>query len=421
MTEQLVDYLESNQLLHPEQFGFRRKHSTETATSFFVESLKCSIDRGYVMGAVFLDLKKAFDTVSHNILLYKLSKFNFSKQTSSWFASYLQSREQCVKINLEKSALQQNNMGIPQGSILGLLLFSLYINDLPESCVGAGCQLYADDTVIYASTKTPTEASEILSSYMNRICHWLHQNRLTLNMKKTVSMCFSIKKTSQSENLRVAMQGEEIEKVNEFKFLGVVLDSKLKFGKHVKKISKTIKSNLDCFKLIRHQISYKAAQLYMHGMIFSHMSYCVTVWSQTCVTVIKPISSLYNQALKIMDKKPMRWHHCHILKQYNMLSFDDCLKFSTVKMVFKCLQNLAPDVLCKLVSRQSSGRITRGTTSGNCKVERRKTSFGQSTFSIKGSQMWNTLPTEIKTIQDIKVFTKNVKDWLKQNQKRMHF
>ena len=113
-------------------------------------------------------------------------------------------------------------------------------------------------------------------------------------------------------------------------------------------------------------------------LFFSHMSYCVTVWSKAYLSTIKPFASLYNQALKIMDNKAMRWH-----------------KNSYLKLVFKCLQNLAPDTLCMFFSRQSS-RMTRGTASGNCKIAHHKTSFGQSAFSIKGSQMWNILPTGIK-------------------------
>ena len=137
------------------------------------------MDGGNVVGAVFLDLKKAFDTVDHDILLSKLSTFNFSKQALSWFASYLHSRKQCVRIDQKKSVPQHNNIGIPQGSILGSLLFSLYINDLPESCPGAVFQLYADDTVIYASAKTSSEAAEILSSFLSRVCHWLYDNKNT--------------------------------------------------------------------------------------------------------------------------------------------------------------------------------------------------------------------------------------------------
>ena len=182
------------------------------------------------------------------------------------------------------------------------MLFSLYINDLPERCQ-TGCQLYADDTVIYTSS---SEAAEILSSFLSRVCHWLYDNKLTLNNKKTVSMCFAIKNTPQSEDFCMTLQGEEIEMVKDFKYLGVVLDSRLKFDKHVKKLSKTIKNNLNYFKLFRHHIPIKATQLYMHAMIVSHMSYCVTVGRQAFKTTVKLIASLYNQTLKIMAKKPIK-------------------------------------------------------------------------------------------------------------------
>ena len=148
-----------------------------------------------------------------------------------------------MRIDQKKSVPQHNNIDIPQGLILGPLLFSLYINDLSKRCPGAGCQLYADDTAIYASAKTSSEAAEILSSFLSRVCHWLYDNKLTLNNKKTVSMCFAIKNTPQSEDFCMTLQGEEIEMVKDFKYLGVVLDSRLKFDRHVKKISKTIKNN----------------------------------------------------------------------------------------------------------------------------------------------------------------------------------
>ena len=191
VTEQLVDYLESNQLLYPEQFEFRHKHSTETAICFFVENLKCFMDGRNVVGAMCLDLKKAFDTVNHSILLSRLLKFKISKQALNWFASYSHSRQQCVTIDQKKS-VPQYNIGIPQVSILGPLLLTTCLKAV-RGLVISFMQLY-DDTVIYASAKTSSEAAEILSSLLSRVCHWLYDNKLTLNKKKT---CFSIKTTTQ--------------------------------------------------------------------------------------------------------------------------------------------------------------------------------------------------------------------------------
>lgn len=275
VASQVIEHLETNQLLHPQQFGFRPKHSTETANIFFIESIKQSLDSGNVVGAVFLDLKKAFDTVNHNILLSKLKSFKFSKEAVDWFESYLQNGEQCVKINQEKSSFLNNRMGIPQGSILGPLLFSLFINDLPKTCPEAGFQLHADDAVIYAPAKSPSKAAETLTQHLYEVQQWLEHSHLILNLNKTVSMCLSIRKPSLHESLHVKIKNEEIQEVNEFKFLGIVLDPQLKFDKHIKKITKTVKSNLNCFRLIRHYIPTQAAQIFMHSMIFFLMLHIV--------------------------------------------------------------------------------------------------------------------------------------------------
>jgi len=161
---QLVDDLEASQFHHPQQFGFRSGYSTEIANCCFVENVKKSLDRGDVVGAVFLDLKKAFDTINHNLLLTKMSSFNFSNEAVQCFASYLQTRVQCVKFPQEKSSLLNIKLGIPQGSKLSPLLFSLFINDLPLNCAGASIQLYADDVVLYAPAKSPELAADVLSA-----------------------------------------------------------------------------------------------------------------------------------------------------------------------------------------------------------------------------------------------------------------
>ena len=150
MSEQLVSFLNNSPFqLHPMQFGFRANYSTETANCFFIEKVKAMVDKGGVVGAVFLDLRKAFDTVNHKVLLSKLSAFNCSPLTLSWIESYLTCRRQHVIVNNRLSPALDLSTGVPQGSIIGPLLFSLYINDLPSVCPDVETQLYADDTVIY--------------------------------------------------------------------------------------------------------------------------------------------------------------------------------------------------------------------------------------------------------------------------------
>ncbi len=173
VSEQFLHHLENNNLLHPLQFGFRHNHSTETATCLLLENIKWSLDKGFKVGAVFLDLKKAFDTVNHNISMSKITKYNISKQSLLWFDSYLISREQSVVINNVKSVPHNIDIGIPQETILGPILFSIYINDLSEVCPDASLQMYADDTVIYVSGKNCVEIEEKVIKNLEKVSAWL--------------------------------------------------------------------------------------------------------------------------------------------------------------------------------------------------------------------------------------------------------
>uniref|UniRef100_A0A3B3RJN3 Reverse transcriptase domain-containing protein n=1 Tax=Paramormyrops kingsleyae TaxID=1676925 RepID=A0A3B3RJN3_9TELE len=295
---------------------------TELATAYLTENIKRSLDHGNVIGAVFLDLKKAFDTVNHEMLLHKLNKLNFSQTAINWFRSYLEHREQCVRVNGSKSSFQNCTMGVPQGSILGPLLFCLYINDLPDGCKGVQCQMYTADAVIYVTAKTSKQAAELLNTQMVGVSRWFNNNFLTLNHIKTVSICFTIR-CKICNNFIIVIDHREIQKVDEFKYLAVVLDSHLKFESHIRKVSRTIKTNLNCFRLIRPYLSVKAAQLYLHAMILSHLSYCVIVWSQATQSALRPVKCHYKQALKVLDQKPIKWHHCKIQEKYDLLSFNN--------------------------------------------------------------------------------------------------
>ncbi len=211
--DQLICHLNLSQLLHPMQHGFRAHHSTETATVYFLERIKSLMDRGGVVGAVFLDLRKAFDTVNHNILQSKFDQFNFSQVTSNWFNSYLTTRSQCVKVQNTKSTFKDLITGVPQGSILGPILFSLYINDLPPVCQGCEVIMYADDTVIFVKGKDHSEAASQLTKALVNVSNWLNNCHLQLNSSKTVAMFFTKAKKSYTVP-DVFISGQRIQIVN---------------------------------------------------------------------------------------------------------------------------------------------------------------------------------------------------------------
>ena len=158
------------------QFGFRKNHSTKTANSFFVEKIKFMLSKNSYVGAVFLDLKKAFDTVNHNILLNKLTQFNFSPDSLKWFQSYLLNRKQCVCINEVHSQCLSNDVVVPQGSILGPLLFSLYINNLPDVCPELDVLMYADDAVLFTYGSNIKTVASNLTEGLSKVHDWLQQS-----------------------------------------------------------------------------------------------------------------------------------------------------------------------------------------------------------------------------------------------------
>ena len=151
------------------------------------------------------------------------------------------------------------------------------------------------------------------------------------------------------------------------------------------------------------------------------LSYCITSWSQASETVLKPITSIYKQAIKTMDQKPMGWHHCGIIRKHNLFTFENFVDYCNIKLVFKCLHNHVSPLFCGLVKRRpSTGRATRASTNGDCIVPTCMNSLGQSAFSVRGEDLWNSLPTVLKLETDSNAFDRGLKLWLKSTQRCSH-
>ena len=420
IAEQLINHLNNTPFsLHPMQFGFRANHSTETANCFFLESVKTKMDKQGVIGAVFLDLKKAFDTISHEVLTTKLSSFNFSPSAIKWMSSYLEGRTQRVRINGDTSPPLAYDVGVPQGSILGPLLFSLYINDLPSVCAGTTVQIqmYADDTVVYVHAKNKTQAAYKLNTVITRIVKWLSDNCLHLNTKKTVCMFFE-KRTSATPDPDVFAAGQRLEVVKEFKYLGIILDSNLTFKKQAKKVTQIGKFNIANFKYIRNCLSMDTAKLYFNTLIMSHLTYCLTSWSQSCKTTLSPIQSVYKQALKVLDRKPTHHHHCNILQKHALLSWDNIIRLSDASLVYKIHHGLAPPPLSQFFTE--SRRFSRTVVEGDLIIPVKKSTFSESAFSVRAAITWNTIPSHIRCIDTHKSFKHTLKTWLLEHQTCNH-
>ena len=274
-------YLDRNNVLTSKQHGFRKSHSTITAITSLLHEIYSKVGSEKETYLVYLDLKKAFDTVSHKILINKLGNFGLDVKTVKWFESYLDHRQQYIKFNNEVSEIKSIHYGVPQGSVLGPTLFSLYINDLANIINSDGLLLYADDTVIFDTDL------RIIQNMLNRISDWCDANLLTINCKKSQWMQTNLLKKERTDK-QLFLGNSPLEKVSEYKYLGLLMDNGLNFQNHRESLQKRVNYKLSFFRKIRRYINVNAA---------------ITIYKSTILPIIEYANFVYDYNIKYNNKK----------------------------------------------------------------------------------------------------------------------
>ena len=287
------EYLKVNKVLTDRQFGFRPNHSCETALLCMVDQWAQNVDHGYVNGVVFIDMRKAFDAVNHTILLVKLKRAGCSERSVKWFSSSLGGRSQFVTIKGKKSSTRSLSYGVPQGSILAPLLFSLFINDLPTS-------IHTGEMFLRLSVqgKTMTDIQSKMNNALEEVYFWTQNNKLLLNTNKTKVMVIGsrqrIQTLNEDDDLNVHIRSTTIECVSHYKCLGVVVDSNLLFSKHVERVALQIKQKLGILRRLRG--TFINTRYLSMGYIRPHALYCCTVWTNISHHNYEIINQLHKRA-----------------------------------------------------------------------------------------------------------------------------
>ena len=253
----------TNNLLTIEQFGFRTGHSTELAAIQLIDHLTKQMDMGKVPTNIYIDLSKAFDTLDHSILLDKLTYYGICCLENLLLRDYLSGRHQYADYNGSKSRTNSISLGVPQGSILGLLLFLIYINDLPKVSHVFSMLMYADDTTLYCNLDDST-SDILLNNELTKITDWLSSNKLSLNVKKTKFMVFHTPQRRVNYST-LKLNNVNIERVSQFNFLRVILASSLKWDKHFAHVSLKISRVIGVLYRLKHIFPREVLlTLYMH-------------------------------------------------------------------------------------------------------------------------------------------------------------
>ena len=280
--QHLQDYLEDNCLLHRFQSGFRPHHSCKTAVTHITNKWLLEINKSNMTGVIFMDLKKAFDLIDHNILLKKLKIYFRNESTVLLFKSYLERRTQMVYLNGNFSSEGTIKFGVPQGSILGPVLFSLFINDMPLhiSDENTTCEMFADDSTLHFSSRTVAEISNSLQSSLNDVNEWCVSNNMVLNPAKTETMLIATRQKLQLNvpSLDISLNGTPIKQVDEHELLGVTIDSQLQWQPHIEQICKIISRKLYLLSRIRFIVDEPTRKIFFHAHIKPHFDYCSNVW-----------------------------------------------------------------------------------------------------------------------------------------------
>ena len=294
MATRLTNYLEIHNIIYENQFGFRAGFSTTHSLISITETIKKNLDEKKYGCGVFIDLKKAFDTVNHEILLYKLEHYGIRDTSLEWFRSYLTDRKQYVYLNGVDSDVNNVTCGVPQGSVLGPLLFLLYINDLPNISNHLKFYLFADDTNIYYESKDLKTLQYTMNKELEKLYEWLCINRLSLNISKTNFIVFHAK-NKPKQPVTILINNKAIDETDHVKYLGILIDSKLTFKKHVEELRKKISRSIGVLYKLRPFVTTKILSNVYYAIVYPFLLYGITIWGNASKTYLTPLFILQKE------------------------------------------------------------------------------------------------------------------------------
>jgi len=408
---QLESYLKSNNLLFEYQSGFRPSFSTDTCLIHLTDYVKQNMDKGLYTGMVLLDLQKAFDTVNHSILCNKLKAIGLNSIAVEWFTSYLSERSQLVNVNGVSSASTHVTCGVPQGSILGPLLFLIYVNDM-ETAVQCKLLLYADDSALLVPGKNIDEIAQTLTTELESINQWLCENKLSLHLGKTESILFGThRKLKNNKSLSILYQNKHIKSVETVKYLGVDLNQSLNGETHAKSIVQKINGKVKFLYRQCRTLSTQSRKILCSAIIQPHFDYACSSWYTSLSAKTKhKLQICQNKIVRFINEMGNRTHvGSEELGYLGWLNVDNRVNQMQLSHMYKIVNGFSPTYLTEKIvkTRDIHGYNTRASL-GSLSVPKMN-GPGSKTFLATTVKLWNLLPSNIQLMPSFNMFKASVK------------
>ena len=395
----LSNFCNQCKIITPNQFGFQNKISTEHAILELMDFLYEVLNDSEYSANIFIDLTKAFDTLDHEILLRKLESYGIRGTSLKLFRSYLAERSQRVKIGNMLSSCLPLGSGVPQGSILGPILFILYINDLPNVSINFSTVLFADDTTISFRDGSLDRLKIACNRDLIRLTEWFNSNKLSVNLNKTLCLLVS-NRIFDPTSFCINLASSDVNLVNSCSFLGVKLDNKLKFDLHIDYICRKISRSIGVLYRMRSSVTREIMINLYYSIVHPYLLYCNLVWGGTFDCFIQRLFLLQKRVLRIICNAAFLDHTNPLFIQTKILKIHDLHKFSLACFMFKCDR-----------SEFSRNHTYDTRFRSNLLPDFQRLSLSQHSVRYKAPLIWNELPHELRTLPTIQSFKRNLKEF----------
>lgn len=404
----LCNYLAKHQIIHNMQFGFRENKSTQDAITALTSKIYNAMDHSKPAICVFVDLAKAFDTVSHKLLLEKLEKLGIRGNTLQLFRNYLTNRKQMVMIDDIMSNEKTVIYGVPQGTVLGPVLFTIYINDLLTLSTESNIISYADDTAIFFEGDNWQELRQVASTDLKKIKKWFDKNLLTLNWDKTKYLTFTSYKKYLPEFDTIPIDDREIYSTTSIKYLGITIDSHLRWDIQIQNIIHKIRHLSYKFKILKSFLNIKQLKIIYYALVESILQYGIIAWGGVKKSYLMPLEILQKRIMKIMFNKITRFPSDELYHETKILDIRQIYSKIILVYLYKNKNNLR---------HLDHSYCTRRKHNELIKTDMAKKDIGRRYFIYQGQRLYNELPINIRDSKSIAIFKKLINKWLREQER----